>query len=190
MADALILASSSPRRRELLAQAGVPFEVDAPEVDEACDLPAHQAVAEISRRKAVAASAMHPGRFVLAADTLVAVDGQALGKPHGPEDAKRMLHLLSGRVHQVYTGVTVAAPDGQLWTEVDASSVTFDPLSQAEIESYVASGEPLDKAGAYAVQGRAALFISHLDGCFFGVMGLPLYLVRRMLREAGFSLEG
>lgn len=188
MADPLILASSSPRRRELLFQAGIPFEADAPEVDEECGLPAREAVAEISRRKALAAAGAHPGRFILASDTLVAVDGLALGKPRDPEDARRMLRLLSGRTHQVYTGVTVADPQGRVWTETDASSVTFDALSEEEIDAYVAGGEPLDKAGAYAIQGRAALFVSHLDGCFFGVMGLPLYLVRRMLRRAGYPL--
>ena len=190
MADPLILASSSPRRRELLAQAGIPFEADASRVDEECSLPAPQAVVEISRRKALAAARAHPGRFILASDTLVAVEGKALGKPRDPEDARRMLRLLSGRTHHVHTGVTVVDPEGRLWTETDTSAVTFDPLTEEEIAAYVAGGEPLDKAGAYAVQGRAAMFISHLDGDFFGVMGLPLYLVRRMLRQAGYPFPG
>ena len=188
MADPLILASSSPRRRELLAQTGVSFEVDAPDVDEECDLPAREAVAELSRRKASAAAELHPGRFVLASDTLVTIDGVTLGKPHDPEDAKRMLRLLSGRTHEVFTGVTVLTPDGKAFTDVDSSSVTFDPLTEEEIAAYAASGDPLDKAGSYGVQGQAALFISHLDGCFFGVMGLPLYLVRRLLMQAGYPV--
>lgn len=186
MTEPLILASSSPRRRQLLAQAGIPFEVDAPQVDEACSLPAGETVAEVSRRKALAAAGAHPGRFILAADTLVALDGQKLGKPRDPEDAARMLRLLSSRTHQVYTGVTVVRPDGAVKTGLDVSEVTFDQLSEEDVQRYVATGEPLDKAGSYGVQGQAALFISHLNGCFFGVMGLPLYLVRRMLKEAGF----
>ena len=186
MPDPLILASSSPRRRELLSQAGIPYEVDAPEVDERCDLPADQAVAELSRRKALAASRVHPGRYILASDTLVALDGRALGKPVDAEDAKRMLRLLSGRTHQVYTGVTVITPSGEVLTDVDASAVTFDPMTEEEIAAYVSTGEPLDKAGAYGIQGRASLYISRIDGCYFGVMGLPLYLVRRLLRRAAF----
>jgi septum formation protein len=181
----LILASSSPRRQELLALTGVPFEIFVPEVDETCSLPPREAVAEISRRKALAVADHHPARFVLASDTLVSVDDRALGKPSDPEDAARMLRLLSGRTHHVFTAVSLLSPDGTLRTETDASSVTFDPLSEEEISAYVASGEPMDKAGAYAVQGRAALYVSRLEGCFSGVMGLPLYLVRRLLREAG-----
>ncbi len=189
LADPLILASSSPRRHELLRQAGIPFEADAPKVDETCALPAKEAVAELSRRKALAAARAHPGRFILASDTLVSLDGKTLGKPRDPEDARRMLGMLSGRTHHVYTAVTVLAPSGEALTETDTSAVTFDPLTEAEIAAYVATGDPLDKAGAYGVQGRASLFISHLEGCFFGVMGLPLYLVRRLLRRAGYVFE-
>ena len=188
MVDPLILASSSPRRAELLERAGIPFETDAPLVDESCSLPAEEAVAELSRRKALAAAAAHPGRFILASDTLVAQDGVSLGKPLDEADAARMLRALSGRTHHVYTGVTVVSPSGEIRTETDISAVTFDPLTDREIADYVSTGEPMDKAGAYAVQGRAALFISRLDGCFSGVMGLPLYLVRRLLRDAGYPL--
>ena len=188
MAEPLILASSSPRRRELLAQTGISFETDSPEVCEDCSLPAEQAVAELSRRKAEASARNHPGRLILASDTLVAVDGRALGKPRDPEDAKRMLRLLSGRTHQVFTGVTVISPDGRIRTETDVSEVTFDELTEEEISAYTAGGEPMDKAGSYGIQGQASLFVSHLDGCFSGVMGLPLYLVRRLLREAGYPL--
>ncbi|MBQ3705817.1 MAG: septum formation protein Maf [Clostridia bacterium] len=188
MADPLILASSSPRRRELLTQAGIPFELFVPQVEEACDLPAREAVAELSRRKALAAAASRPGRFILASDTLVAIDGAALGKPRDPDDACRMLRLLSGRTHEVFTGVTVVAPEGTSFTETDASRVTFDPLTEEEIASYVATGEPLDKAGAYAVQGIGSLFVRHLDGNYSGVVGLPLYLVRHLLRKAGYPV--
>ena len=131
---------------------------------------------------------MHPGRFVLASDTLVCLDGVTLGKPEDPEDARRMLRLLSGRTHQVHTGVTVVDPRGAVLTEEDTSDVTFETLSEEEISAYVATGEPLDKAGSYGIQGPFSLFVRHLDGCFFGVMGLPLYLVRRLLLRAGYPL--
>ena len=185
----LILASSSPRRKELLTQVGIPFEISVPEVDEQCALPGPDAVRALSRRKAEAAARMNPGRYVLAADTLVCIHGQTLGKPRDPEDAKRMLRLLSGNTHQVYTGVTVISPDGSTRTDTDASGVTFDPLTEEMISAYVDSGEPLDKAGAYGIQGRASLFVSRLEGCFSGVMGLPMYLVRRLLAQSGYPLS-
>jgi len=189
MAESLILASSSPRRKELMFLTGIPFETDTSNVDEVCDLPAAQAVAELSRRKAAASSQTHPGRYVLASDTLVSVDGITLGKPENQTDAVRMLRLLSGRTHQVYTGVTVITPDGRVLTETDQSNVTFDELKDSDIIAYVQTGDPLDQAGAYGVQGMASMFISHIDGCFFGVMGLPLYLVRRLLIQAGYPLN-
>lgn len=184
----LILASSSPRRKELLTQLGIPFEISVPEVDEHCALPGPDAVRALSRRKAEAAARMNPGRYVLAADTLVCIHGQTLGKPRDPEDAKRMLRLLSGNTHQVYTGVTVISPEGTLLTDVDHSDVTFAPMDDRMIEDYVATGEPLDKAGAYGIQGRASLFVSRLEGSYSGVMGLPLALVRQLLDRIGYPL--
>ena len=184
----LILASSSPRRKELLTQVGIPFEISVPEVDEHCALPGPDAVRALSRRKAEAAARMNPGRYVLAADTLVCIHGQTLGKPRDPEDAKRMLRLLSGNTHQVYTGVTVISPEGTLLTDVDHSDVTFAPMDDRMIEDYVATGEPLDKAGAYGIQGRASLFVSRLEGSYSGVMGLPLALVRQLLDKIGYPL--
>ena len=184
----LILASSSPRRKELLTQVGIPFEISVPEVDEQCALPGPDAVRALSRRKAEAAARMNPGRYVLAADTLVCIHGQTLGKPRDPEDAKRMLRLLSGNTHQVYTGVTVISPEGTLLTDVDHSDVTFAPMDDRMIEDYVATGEPLDKAGAYGIQGRASLFVSRLEGSYSGVMGLPLALVRQLLDKIGYPL--
>ena len=186
MPDPLILASASPRRQELLTLARIPFEVDAPSVDESCSLPAEKAVLELSRRKAAAALPRHPGRFILAADTLVAVDGRSLGKPSSPEEARAMLRLLSGRGHSVFTGVTVVDPAGVFRSETDVSRVFFDPLSEAEIEAYVASGEPMDKAGAYAVQGMAGLWVHRLEGSPSGVIGLPLALARRLLEAGGY----
>ncbi|MBR4711664.1 MAG: septum formation protein Maf [Clostridia bacterium] len=181
---ALILASASPRRRELLTLLGVPFEVDAPEVDETTGLGAREAVQALSRRKALAAAALHPGRVILAADTLVAVDDRPLGKPMDEEDAFRMLTALAGREHHVYTGVTVVDARGGLHTGLDVSVVRFGPMSDAEKRAYIATGEPMDKAGAYALQGRAAAWIEEVRGTPSGVIGLPLPLTRRLLAAA------
>ena len=187
--DGLILASRSPRRCELLSRLGVPFETDAPDVDESCSLPVPEAVCTLSLRKASAAAGIYPDRFVLGADTLVSVDGIPLGKPADESDAVRMLKLLSARTHQVYTGVTVISPSGKSFTEYDCTEVTFDQLSDDEILSYVRSGEPMDKAGAYALQGKAGAWIIHLDGSDTSVIGLPLYLVRRLLLRSGYPLN-
>ena len=188
--EKLILASCSPRRSELLTLAGIPFDAVSPDVDETCGLSAGEAVAVLSARKAEAVGAQFPGRFVLAADTLVAADGIPLGKPRDAEDAARMLRMLSGRTHQVYTGVSVRSPDGRLFTETDCSDVSFCPVPEEEILAYVRTGEPLDKAGAYALQGRASLWITRLEGSYSSVIGLPLYLVRRLLIEAGYRFDG
>ena len=184
----LILASRSPRRLELLTRFGVPFETFVPDVDESCDLPTAEAVESLSRRKALATSSSFPDAFILAADTLVSVDGVSLGKPSGREDAVRMLRLLSGRTHQVFTGVTVVSPSGDVFTSSDRTDVTFCAVPEEEILSYADSGEPLDKAGSYALQGRASLWITRLDGSDTSVIGLPLYLVRELLISAGFPL--
>ena len=185
----LILASRSPRRSELLHRLGLSFETDDPSVDESCILPAAEAVRELSFRKASASALTRRGCWVLGADTLVAFRGESLGKPKDREDAVRMLRLLSGNTHQVYTGVTVIAPDGTVHSGSDCTNVTFSPLSEDEILSYVLSGEPMDKAGAYALQGRAALWVEHLDGSDTSVIGLPLYLVRRLLVSSGYPLQ-
>ena len=177
----LILASASPRRRELLALTGLPFTVDAPDVDETCSLPPREAVMELSRRKALAAAQLHPGCVILAADTLVAVDDAALGKPHDAEDAVRMLRSLSGRWHQVYTGVTVVDANGTVRCEADGTDVHFEDMSDEAIRRYIATGEPMDKAGAYAVQGIAGLWIDQLRGSHTNVIGLPMALTRRLL---------
>ena len=187
--EPLILASASPRRRELLSRIGIPYEPYPADVDESTRLPAREAVAMLSRRKAEASRLAHPGRWILAADTLVSLEEQILAKPADPEDACRMLRLLSGRTHQVYTGVTVITPRGEILTDVDASDVTFAPLSEQEIRAYVATGEPLDKAGAYAIQGGAAQWIRRMEGSPSGVIGLPLYEVRQLLTRAGYFDE-
>ena len=185
--EKLILASCSPRRSELLTFAGIPFETVSPDVDESCDLPAEKAVAVLSARKAQAVGRLFPRRRVLAADTLVAVDGLPLGKPADREDAVRMLRMLSGRTHQVFTGVSVLSPSGELFTETDRSDVPFCDIPEEEILAYVLSGEPMDKAGAYALQGRASLWIPRISGSYSSVIGLPLYLVRRLLILSGYS---
>ena len=187
--EKLVLASCSPRRSELLTLAGIPFDPVSPDVDETCALSAGEAVAVLSARKAEAVSAHFPGRFVLAADTLVAVDGIPLGKPRDAEDAARMLRVLSGRTHQVYTGVSVCSPGGRLLTETDCSDVSFCSVPEEEILAYVRSGEPMDKAGAYALQGRASLWITRLEGSYSSVIGLPLYLVRKLLLESGYRFD-
>ena len=184
----LVLASRSPRRCELLRNLGLAFETDSVSVDETCSLPAPDAVERLSLRKAEAVRPKHPDSFILSADTLVSYLGKSLGKPENEKDASRMLHLLSGKTHQVYTGVTVISPDGRTFTAHDSSNVTFDALSDEEITSYILSGEPMDKAGSYAIQGRAALWISHLDGNPSSVIGLSLYLVRSLLLQSGYPL--
>ena len=186
--ETLILASQSPRRRELLVQAGLPFEVHVPQVDETCTLPAREAVAELSRRKALACLPDFPGRFILASDTLVCLNGTALGKPRSEEEAVAMLRSLSGRSHDVFTGVTVISSDGRVITDVDGAKVAFCEIPDAEILAYVRSGEPMDKAGAYARQGRAGLWITNLEGSVSAVIGLPLALVRQLLLKAGYPL--
>lgn len=184
----LILASASPRRRELLGMTGLRFLVDAPNVDEHTGLGAREAVQELARRKALAASALHPGQVVLAADTLVAVDDHPLGKPEDEDDARRMLRLLSGRWHQVYTGVCAVDAEGKAHAGLDASHVRFAELEEEDITRYLATGECMDKAGAYALQGAAGLFIEEVRGTPSGVIGLPLPLTRKLLLTCGLRV--
>lgn len=181
----IILASQSPRRRELLAQMGVPqFEV-VPALGEEIASPGlspAQLVEVLSRQKAeeVAVQA-GPDDVVIAADTVVAVDGAVLGKPRDPADAARMLSLLSGRAHTVYTGVTVRRGTFSR-TAHEATQVRFRPLIQSEISAYIATGEPMDKAGAYGIQGFGMRYIRDISGDYYTVMGLPGARVRRFLR--------
>lgn len=188
--DELILASRSPRRCELLSRLGLSFQADAPDVDESCSLPAAEAVCRLSLLKASAAASVHPGHYILGADTLVSLQGTSLGKPADEADAVRMLKCLSGRTHQVYTGVTVISPSGEAFTAYDRSDVTFDRISDEEILTYVRTGEPMDKAGAYALQGMAGAWVTRLEGSDTSVIGLPLYLVRRLLIRSGYPVHG
>ena len=185
----LVLASQSPRRQEMMVQMGVPFEVVpslAPEDDVTGEGP--ERVRILARRKAEEVFARMPGRMVLAADTLVCVEGRVLGKPVDEEDACRMLQLLSGRVNQVASGVCLISPDGTVQEEVCLTDVEFAPLSPETIHRYVATGEPVDKAGAYAVQGRAGAFVTRISGSPSNVVGMPMETVARFLEKAGVRL--
>lgn len=179
----LILASQSPRRRELLGLFHMPFTVRVADVDETMDerLPASQEVARVSRRKADAIDA-EADDVVIAADTVVVLDGHILGKPADEADAVRMLTALSGKAHQVMTGVTVRRGSRRL-TRTEVTDIHFRELSRKEIEAYVRTGEPMDKAGAYGIQGGAALFADKMHGDYYNVMGLPVCALYLMLRE-------
>ena len=182
----LALASSSPRRAELLRNARISFTVfpaEAPEVRRHQEWP-EDFVRRLAGEKAAAVFAKHPDKYVLGADTVVIVEGQMLGKPKDAQDAARMLHLLSGGSHLVTTGVCLRGP-GVDDTRAETTRVSFSPIGDAEIAEYVATGEPMDKAGAYGIQGIASRWVTHLDGCYFNVMGLPVPMVYRMLREHG-----
>ncbi len=179
----LVLASRSPRRRELLTCAGIPFLVRPADVDESWlegEAPtAH--VERLARQKARAVSAT-PDEIVLGADTVVVLDGAILGKPADEADAVRMLRRLSGREHQVLTGVCLKRGPVELVAS-ETTTVRFSTLREEEIEAYVASGEPMDKAGAYAIQGLASKFVERIEGCYFNVVGLPVARVYRMLKS-------
>lgn len=184
----LILASGSPRRSELLSLFGFPFEVIPSLADETAEGQGRDRVMSLARRKCDEVFHRVPDRYVLAADTLVCVDTHILGKPMNTEHAAQMLRLLSGRWHEVHTGVCLRAPDGSVWTEADTTRVSFIPLNDDQIRQYTATGEPMDKAGAYAIQGIAGMFIDRIDGSPSNVIGLPLALTAQMLEQAGFPL--
>ena len=181
----LILASGSPRRRELLDLMGLTYTVETPDVDESFSGRPSETVMEISRRKAAAVAARHSDSIIIAADTLVFADG-ALGKPHTPERAKEMLRSLAGNWHHVYTGITVInTRSGRVLRNVDKTRVHLVPMTEQEIDAYVATGEPLDKAGAYGIQGMGGMFVDRIDGSYSNVVGLPLSMLRTMLAQIG-----
>lgn len=186
----LILASASPRRKELLNLFGIPFEIRVTDIDETMDpnfLPETE-VARVSQLKALAIT-RDADDVVVAADTIVVCEGNVLGKPHSQEEAVSMLQLLSGRDHQVMTGVTVLCGDrAKTFTEV--TDIHFRELSEKEIRAYVATGEPMDKAGSYGIQGGAALFCTHMVGDYYNVMGLPVCRLGLLLREIAPDLMG
>lgn len=185
MIQEIFLASASPRRRELIDALGIPFVCASPEADESvpdgtapCD-----AATLIARRKAEAARQMPEaeGRIIVSADTIVVVDGKIFGKPADHGQAASMLRTLSGREHQVMTGVCVVLPDGTTDCFCECTGVRFYPLSDNEIERYIDSGEPMDKAGAYGIQGIGKLLVEGIDGDYFNVVGLPVARLRRFI---------
>lgn len=184
----LILASSSPRRRQLLAALGIPFSIDVADIDESRvgnESPeAH--VRRLAEEKARAVIARHPRDVILAADTIVVHRGRILGKPRDAANAKTMLQSLRSNAHQVITAVAVART-GDLVSELDVSTVTMRGYTDTEIDAYIASGDPFDKAGAYAIQHPDFAPVARLDGCYAGVMGLPLAVVARLLAAAGLT---
>ncbi len=183
----LVLASASPRRLELLRTTGLAVEVHPVDVDETpLQGEAGAATAlRLARLKAAAAAVRFPGRAVLAADTVVVADGVTLGKPAGPAEARAMLARLSGRWHEVVTGVALVVPGGRELSEAATTRVLFAALDDGEIDAYAAGHEPLDKAGAYALQGAAGWFVEALEGSASNVIGLPLATVRRLFRAGG-----
>lgn len=185
----LILASGSPRRRELLDLMGISFTVCSVDVDENLAGAPQDVVKQLAKRKARAAYKMHPGKTVLAADTLVYKDGQTLGKPRDEEDALRMLLWLSGGENVVYTGVCVI--DGETSQEdvrCDEARVRFVDIDRESALRYIRTGEPMDKAGAYGVQGMGGMFVSSVEGSPSNVIGLPMHLVRDMLMDINWEL--
>ena len=189
--ETLVLASASPRRAELLRAAGIRFEVVAADVDERQHdgEDAESYVRRLAAAKAASVAALHPGRPVLGADTTVVAGGMVLGKPRDAADAAARLAQLSGRSHRVLTGVCLIGADGRSGTDVATTTVEFRALTPTEIDEYVASGEPMDKAGAYAIQGGARRFVTGIDGAFDNVVGLPVALIHAMCRAGGIQVS-
>jgi len=191
MQKTLVLASGSPRRKELLGHLGLSFEVRVSDVDETIPAGANPVdiVQELAYRKAQAVANFVPDGLVLGSDTIVVLDDVILGKPHDAEDARRMLRMLAGRAHTVYTGVAfVETGTGRTLRDVNGTQVVMKPLTDAQIEAYVATGEPMDKAGAYAIQGLAAQFVTEIHGDYSNVVGLPLAMVADHLTAWGFDV--
>jgi septum formation protein len=187
----LRLASASPRRRQLLELIGVPHVVTPADIDETPlpDEPPNEYVLRLAREKAEAVWTLHVDLPVLAADTTVVIDGEILGKPESEDEAQYMLGKLSGRDHLVHTGVALWSDEHQLLFHT-ATQVCFAPLSPGEIHAYWESGEPRGKAGAYAIQGLGAVFVTGISGTYTGVMGLPLFETAHLLRQAGIPVWG
>ncbi len=187
----VVLASASPRRRELLKLLVDDFEIIACDIDESPrdrESPENM-VKRLAELKARAVQLCRPNHLIVGADTVVVCDGKILGKPSSPDSAREMLLQLSARTHEVFTGVSVLKP-GYLNLNFCRSEVTFHGISEEEIARYLRSGEPMDKAGAYAIQGYASRFVEKISGCYFNIVGLPVSLLYRMFLEAGYSFHG
>jgi septum formation protein len=185
----LILASASPRRQQLLLQLGLPFDVRPADIDERYrpDESPEAYVTRMACTKARQLASTNPTTFVLGADTIVTIDGQILGKPQNAAAARTMLRQLSGRPHDVLTGLALLHHD-RAFTQIDSvrTRVRFRPIDEAEIDAYIATGEPFDKAGSYAIQGHGGRFVDGYDGCYTNVVGLPMQRTAALLRAAGF----
>jgi septum formation protein len=186
----LILASSSPRRKELLENIHLKFEVESPDVDESFSrvLTPEEVVMLLAEKKAKVVAANNPTAFVLGADTIVVLEGTVLGKPNDEVEAADMLKKLSGKTHEVYTGVAIVSPN-DAFSFYEKTTVTFWELTETEINMYVSSGEPLDKAGAYGIQQLGSFLVKEIQGDYFSVVGLPISRTVRELRRAGFPLH-
>ena len=193
----LVLASSSPRRRELLASLGLTFDIIKPDVDEEAFHLDHLLPADVvkflSRTKAQEVFKHHTDALVIGADTIVVLDGQVFGKPKNEADAFRMLNALQGNVHEVYSGITVFNPRESsefppFACDALCTKVSMRPLKPDEIQTYIATGEPMDKAGSYAIQGYGSTLIERIDGCYFNVVGMSLYLLERLFEQIGQKL--
>ena len=186
-----ILASASPRRKELLEQIGCCFRIETADTEEASGegMTPSELVMKNAHLKAAAVAALHPDIPVLGADTVVSLDGNIYGKPRDREHAIEMLTSFSGRAHQVMTGIALAW-QGRIWQAYETTEVVFAPLSAASITRYVDTGEPADKAGAYGIQGRAAVFVEQIRGSYSNVVGLPLHCLDGLARKAGIDLYG
>ncbi|MEK3901385.1 Maf family protein [Paenibacillus sp. FSL R7-0179] len=189
----IILASGSPRRRELLASLGLPFEVLSSDADESTppEWNLEAIVRNLALRKAEAVVPVAGDRdaVIIGSDTIVVLDGMVLGKPADEQDSARMLEMLQGRTHQVYTGVAcIGSAEGRTLVDHRVTSVTMRAMSEEEISAYIATGEPADKAGSYAIQGLGATLVEEIEGCYFNVVGLPLSLLSGMLSGFGISV--
>ena len=182
----MILASASPRRKELLALAGFDFTVETAAVEETYDptLPPERIVMHLAAIKSAPVAARHPAELVIGADTVVVLEEEILGKPRSEADAKAMLRLLSGRVHQVYTGVCLRRGEASVCFH-ECTLVHFKPMTEAEIAAYVATGEPMDKTGSYAIQGRGCVLVEGIEGDYFNVVGLPVSRLWDEIRKFG-----
>lgn len=189
----LVLASASPRRRELLERLGIPFKVSVSKTEENIDrgnLTPEQLARELALLKAKDVARTLEDGLVIGADTIVVLDDEILGKPKSREEAGRMLHLLSGRSHQVITGLAlVEAGGGRVQLTSEVTTVWFRRLDPGEVEWYLDTGEPMDKAGAYGIQGKGSILVDRIEGCYFNVVGLPLTRLYLMLKERGYRLS-